>query len=473
MHRSPLLLTQNNNFMINTDIDFSQFSTKMQAEKLPDVAIQTFAHYYELLVTGETGMISEETIEPVKSLPDADALPAEYDALGAANLQKAVVIKLNGGLGTSMGLSKAKSLLQVKDGLSFLDIIAKQASAQKMPVVLMNSFSTQADSLAVLANYPELNGDLDADFLQHKVPKIRQADMAPAEYADNPALEWCPPGHGDIYTALITSGMLEKLLAAGFEYAFVSNSDNLGAVVDNKILGYFVDHKLPFMMEVADRTPADRKGGHLAKRSADGQLILRESAQCPDEDLDTFQNIDVHKYFNTNNLWINLSALKKAMEDREYVLGLPMIRNSKTVNPRDKNSDKVYQLETAMGSAIAVFEGAGAMRVPRTRFAPVKTTGDLLAVRSDCYNLSAENRIVPNPERSLGQVVVKLDGDHYKLIDQMEAAFPKGAPSLIEADTFTVNGKYRFGQGVIVKGSVTLTNDGDETVEIADGTVLE
>lgn len=459
--------------MIHSLVDFSLFQEKMRADGLPDIAIQTFSHYYQLLVTGETGMISETTIDPVETLPNADNLTVEYEALGQSKIKEAVVIKLNGGLGTSMGLSKAKSLLQVKNGQSFLDIIAKQALAQKMPCVLMNSFSTQEDSLKVLSNYPDLNGELDDDFLQHKVPKIRQSDLSPADYPDNPALEWCPPGHGDIYTALITSGMLDQLLDAGYVYAFVSNSDNLGAVVDPKILGYFVHKKLPFMMEVADRTPADRKGGHLAKRASDGQLILRESAQCPDEDMDTFQDIDIHKYFNTNNLWINLRALKKAMESRNYVLGLPMIRNSKTVNPRDKNSEAVFQLETAMGSAIAVFEGAGAIRVPRTRFAPVKTTGDLLAVRSDCYLLSENHRIQPNPDRYLGQVVVKLDGDHYKLIDQMEAAFPHGAPSLIDAETFTVNGKFIFGKDVVVNGNVTLTNDGDEPVTIADETVLE
>lgn len=458
--------------MIKTTIDFSEFSKKMAAEGLPDVAIQTFEHYYNLLVTGETGMIPEESIEPVTSLPDAEALPDEYETLGQKHIGQAVVIKLNGGLGTSMGLSKAKSLLQVKNGLSFLDIIAKQAQAQKMPVVLMNSFSTQTDSLEVLAKYPDLNGGLNSDFLQHKVPKIRQSDMSPADYADNPALEWCPPGHGDIYTALITSGMLEQLLESGYEYAFVSNSDNLGAVIDHRILGYFIDHKLPFMMEVADRTPADRKGGHLAKRATDGQLILRESAQCADEDVDRFQDITVHKYFNTNNLWINLTALKQAMEERNYVLGLPMIRNSKTVNPRDKSSEKVYQLETAMGSAIAVFAGAGAMRVPRTRFAPVKTTGDLLAVRSDCYVLTTDHRIVPNPERKLGQVVVKLDSDYYKLIDQMEAGFPNGAPSLIMADTFTVNGPFIFGGDIKVSGSVVLENNGSTPKTIEDGAEL-
>ena len=418
-------------------------------------------------------MIPEQSIEPVETLPDAEALPDEYAKLGEEHIQETVVIKLNGGLGTGMGLSKAKSLLPVKEGLTFLDIIARQALTQKMPVVLMNSFSTQADSLEVLGKYPDLNGSLDADFLQHKVPKIRHSDLQPADYGENPALEWCPPGHGDIYTALITSGMLDQLLESGYEYAFVSNSDNLGAVVDSRILGYFVDHKLPFMMEVADRTAADRKGGHLAKRAEDGQLILRESAQCRDEDVDRFQDITIHKYFNTNNLWINLKALKRAMEERNYVLGLPMIRNSKTVNPRDKESEKVYQLETAMGSAIAVFAGAGAMRVPRSRFAPVKTTSDLLAVRSDCYILTDDHRIVPNPERQLGQVVVQLDSDRYKLIDELEEAFPHGAPSLIEAETFTVNGSFIFGRDVKVVGDVTLNNEEAEPQKIADSTLLK
>ncbi|MFT5196095.1 MAG: UTP--glucose-1-phosphate uridylyltransferase [Candidatus Promineifilaceae bacterium] len=458
--------------MNKTAINFSEVQKKMEMEGLPKVAIQTFAHYYNLLVTGETGMISEQSIKPVVELPDADALADKYEDVGLKHLNQAVVIKLNGGLGTSMGLSKAKSLLQVKNGLSFLDIIGMQAQAQKMPVVLMNSFSTQTDSLEAMRNYPGLNGDLDSDFLQHKVPKIRLSDMAPVEYKDNPELEWCPPGHGDIYTALITSGMLNQLLDGGFKYAFVSNSDNLGAVVDHRILGYFVHQKLPFMMEVADRTAADRKGGHLAVRAEDGQLILRESAQCAEEDVDAFQDINVHKYFNTNNLWVNLVALKKAMEARNYVLGLPMIRNSKTVNPRDKNSEKVYQLETAMGSAIAVFGGAGAIRVPRTRFAPVKTTGDLLAVRSDCYVLTDDHRIVPNPARELDQIVVKLDPDQYKLIDQMEAAFPQGAPSLIKANTFTVNGKFVFGRNVKIEGYVSLENSGSVPKMVEDDTVL-
>jgi len=61
---------------------------------------------------------------------------------------------------------------------------------------------------------------------------------------------------------------------------------------------------------VTRRTAADRKGGHLARRTADGRLLLREVAQCPDADLESFQDISRHKYFNTNSLWLRLDALK-------------------------------------------------------------------------------------------------------------------------------------------------------------------
>jgi UTP--glucose-1-phosphate uridylyltransferase len=323
----------------------------------------------------------------------------------------------------------------------------------------MNSFSTREDTLAALQAYPALWGDLPLDFLQHKVPKVRQDDYSPAEYPSAPQLAWNPPGHGDIYTALITSGMLAQLRAADVRYAFVSNGDNLGAVLDERMLGYFVRQELPFMMEVADRTAADRKGGHLAQLP-NGQLVLRESAQCPAEDMDAFQDIERHTYFNTNNLWVNLEALDRLLADRENILGLPLIRNSKTVDPRDPASAAVYQLETAMGAAVAVFPRAGAICVPRTRFAPVKSTSDLLAVRSDAYVLTDDWRIVVNPARTLPQqVVVDLDGRYYNLIDNMEARFPEGVPSLLECESLTVRGDVTFGRGVALQGHVHVAAD--------------
>ncbi len=450
------------------------FIKRMETENLPEIAIRTFTYYYWQLRRGETGLIPENEIEPVTSLPDADTLPAELSAVGERALAHTVLLKLNGGLGTSMGLQKAKSLLPVKNGLSFLDVIARQAMHSGVPLVLMNSFATRADSLAALERYPQLKKDnLPLDFVQHKVPKVTQADLSPVKWAENPALEWCPPGHGDIYPALISSGMLDKLLAAGYKYAFVSNADNLGAVIDTRILGYFAENEFPFMMEVADRTPADRKGGHLARRISDGQLILRESAQCPPEDADAFQNIERHRYFNTNNLWLNLPALKETLAAHDGILPLPMIRNAKTADPRNPESTPVYQLETAMGSAIAVFPGSAALRVPRTRFAPVKTTNDLLAVRSDAYQLTDDARIRLHPVRQNRPVVVELDAAHYKLITQLDEHFPHGAPSLLHCNRFAVRGNIFFGANITARGEVVLENPDANPMTIPDGTVLE
>ncbi|MCB9100503.1 MAG: UTP--glucose-1-phosphate uridylyltransferase [Anaerolineales bacterium] len=444
----------------------------MQQEGLPDIVIKTFEYYYTQLVEGHTGLIPEADIEPVKSLPDAETFSSDLAEAGQAALPQTVLLKLNGGLGTSMGLDQAKSLLMVKNGLSFLDIIAHQARHANIPLVLMNSFVTRDDSLAALDKYPELQGEISLDFLQHKIPKITQADFSPATWPADPSLEWCPPGHGDIYTALVTSGMLDALLAAGYKYAFVSNSDNLGAVMDTAILGHFVQNDLPFMMEVADRTEADKKGGHLAQQP-DGQLILRESAQCPSDDTASFQDVSRHKYFNTNNLWLNLPALKAMLQAKDNILGLPMIRNSKTVDPRDSGSTPVYQLETAMGSAIGIFQGAGAIRVPRTRFAPVKTTEDLLAIRSDAYILTDDYRIVGNPERTLEQIVISLDSAYYKLIDDMEARFPHGSPSLIDCERLAVAGDVTFGPDVVLTGAVQIINASDEPRQIEAGAVIE
>lgn len=453
---------------------FEPFATKMEAAGMPDVAIKTFEHYYTLLAGGQTGMIPESDIEPVESLPDSEGFGPELEEAGRAALGRVVMIKLNGGLGTSMGLEKAKSLLVVKKDFTFLDIIARQAINAGVPLVLMNSFATREDTLDALRDYKELQTGLPIDFLQHKVPKVDQRDLSPVEWPANPELEWCPPGHGDIYTALVTSGLLETLTSAGYRYAFVSNSDNLGAVLDARILGYFATKEISFMMEASNKTAAHRKGGHLASRTGgNGGLLLRESAQCPQKDEAAFQDISRHKYFNTNNLWINLDSLWRLLRDRNNLFVLPMIRNAKTVDPRDSTSTPVYQLETAMGAAISVFEGAEAIRVPRSRFAPVKTTNDLLAVRSDATVLTWEFRIETNPQRKVNQLDISLDSRYYKLVSEMEKRFPYGPPSLLECTRLTVEGDIRFGKNVVLKGDVDLENDSERQREIPDSSVIE
>jgi UTP--glucose-1-phosphate uridylyltransferase len=451
---------------------FAPFVERMQAEKLPDVFIDNFAYYYEKLIAGDDGLIAEADLAPVGELADADGLSPHLEAVGRAAVARTIIIKLNGGLGTGMGLVGPKSLLTVKNELTFLDIIARQAVGVGAPLLLMNSFATDEESLAVLAHYPALGDRLPLSFRQHKQPKVSVATLEPASWPEEKELEWCPPGHGDLYVALVTSGMLDRLLAAGYEYAFISNADNLGAVLDLSILGHFIDSRLPFLMEVADRTPADRKGGHLARLN-DGRLVLREIAQCPDEDMAAFQDIERHRYFNTNNLWLHLPTLQQVLLERDFRLGLPMIRNRKTIDPRDPNSTPVYQLETAMGSAIAVFDGAAAIRVPRARFAPVKRTDDLLAVRSDAYVLTEDYRIVLAPERQGAPPTVVLDNAYYRFVSDLDHHFPGGAPSLRCCHCLRIEGEFEFGREIVVRGDVLLRNPGGECLIVPDKLILE
>ena len=325
--------------------------SKMRDAGLPDAAVETFAHYERLLREGDQGMLPESSIEPLSDLPDASELPES----GGAALDRAVVLKLNGGLGTSMGMKKAKSLLEVKEGLSFLDVIVRQILSlrerhdARVPLLLMNSFATRDDTLAALERYPDLAVDgLPLDFLQGRVPKLLQDSHEPVEWPADPALEWAPPGHGDVYTSLAGSGLLDQLLERGYRYVFISNSDNLGAVLDTRILDWFAGEGLPFLSESTDRTEGDRKGGHLARRRSDGGLVLRETAQTPDEDREAFEDVSRHRYFNCNSIWIDLRALEETLSSRGGVLGLPMIVNRKTVDPNDPSSPAVVQLETAM-----------------------------------------------------------------------------------------------------------------------------
>jgi UTP--glucose-1-phosphate uridylyltransferase len=450
----------------------------MRAEGVSDVGIATFTHYFERLRAGESGVLSEAEIEPVAELPDAEELPDDEDGARAA-LARTVVIKLNGGLGTSMGMTAPKSLLEVKDGLSFLDITVRQIldlrarTGAQLPLVLMNSFATREASLAALARYDELPVDgVPADFVQSKVPKLVPDDLSPVDWPADPGMEWAPPGHGDLYPSMLSSGLLQALLDGGYEHAFVANVDNLGAVMEPRILAWFAREGIPFLMEVADRTEADRKGGHLARR-AGGRLVLREIAQTPDEDVAAFQDIARHRFFNTNTLWIGLRALAEVLEERRGVLGLPMLVNRKTVDPSDAGSTPVLQLETAMGAAIDAFEGARAIRVPRARFAPVKTTNDLLALRSDAYVLHDDGRVAVAAERgAAGAPLVDLDPSHYKLLRAFDARFPAGAPSLVACERLVVRGDVVFGGDVTVRGAVTIEHSGEGPKRIDDGALL-
>lgn len=437
---------------------------RLRDDGAPNVAIRGFLRALHALRSGQDGMIREADIEPIATLPDAEQLAAapEWTQAGLDALATVAVIKLNGGLGTTMGMRGAKSLVEVRDGKCFLELAAQQVLALRrltgcrVPLVLMDSFRTRDESLACLAQFPELDVGLPLDFLQHRVPKVLATTLLPAEAppGDTAAMQWCPPGHGDLYAALWTSGVLTALRERGIRHAFVSNIDNLGATLDLAILGWMVRSGAPMVMEVADRTFADRKGGHLARRPGSDALLLREAAQCAREDAEAFADIERHRYFNTNSIWLDLAAIEGLVADDGPGLDLPIIVNRKHVDPNDPSSPAVIQLESAMGAAIAVLPGARAVRVPRSRFAPVKSATDLLMLRSDRFRLEPSGAISATRPGALPRL--DLDEEHFRTVDDLAQRFPQGVPSLASVRSLRVRGDVRFDRDARLDGDVEI-----------------
>jgi len=447
---------------------------KMRAAGQTEAAIDQFVGALTRVQNGVATMVASSELEPAPDVPRLEDLP-DVDPVTA--LEHVAVIKLNGGLATSMGLQQPKSLLEAREGHSFLEIIIGQTVALRqrhglaLPLLLMNSESTHWATIALLSDYPEISSpQMAPDFMQSMVPKLEAETLMPIRWPPAPSLEWCPPGHGDVYTALYGSGRLDALLAQGFRYAMISNSDNLGATVDHRIAAHMAREQIPFLMEVVVGTRADRKGGHIAQRLSDGQLVLRELAQTPIEDSESFRDYKHWRYYNTNSLWIDLEALRERLTTGGG-LELPVITNRKTVDPRNPDSPRVLQLESAMGAAIASFPDAQVLVVPRTRFVPVKTNDDLTLLRSDAYMLREEFRVEPYPGLEGNLPLVSLDKQFYGMLDDYEARMPYGPPSLRQADRLVVTGDVTFGAQVVICGEVEIEAP-PEGLKIPDGAIL-
>jgi UTP--glucose-1-phosphate uridylyltransferase len=444
---------------------------KMKSAGFPDASIEAFLRRLHQFESGQENWLHGDDLEAIDDLMRLDSLPEASKSDVREAVDQLVVLKLNGGLGTSMGLSGPKSLLEVKRGHNFLHVIAEQVLSlrdqfnARVPLVLMNSPMTRESSLSSLKDVLDLRRqDVPLDFLQNLEPKLRTDDHEPVEWPSNPNLEWCPPGHGDLYTSLTVSGMTQILLRKGYRWCFVSNADNLGAYPVISILAWMRTHRIPFVMEVVRGTPADRKGGHLARRN--GRIVLRETAQVPDGD-SSFSDIYRWKYYNTNSLWFNLELLNSIQSEVPPGPELPLIVNRKYVDPRDKASPEVIQLETAMGAAIGSIVGATAVEVPRRRFAPVKTTDDLLVAQSDAYSLSSSGEFTP-AYRGTGPIVT-LSKPEFQMLEDFNSRFSSGPPSLINCRALTVEGDVSFGKNVQIRGRVRI----DGPRKVPDGTILE
>ncbi|KAK9194277.1 hypothetical protein WN944_004981 [Citrus x changshan-huyou] len=406
---------------------------------------------------------TDEIVVPYDSLAPVPEDPAETKKL----LDKLVVLKLNGGLGTTMGCTGPKSVIEVRNGLTFLDLIVIQIEnlnakyGCNVPLLLMNSFNTHDDTSKIIDKYSKSNVEIHT-FNQSQYPRLCADDFVPLPCKGKTDKDgWYPPGHGDVFPSLMNSGKLDALISQGKEYVFAANSDNLGAIVDLSILSLIMLMYV-YNISVTPKTLADVKGGTLI--SYEGKVQLLEIAQVPDEHVNEFKSIEKFKIFNTNNLWVNLKAIKRLVE--ADALKMEIIPN-----PKEVDGIKVLQLETAAGAAIRFFDHAIGCNVHRSRFLPVKATSDLLLVQSDLYTL-ADGFVTRNEARkNPANPTIEL-GPEFKKVGNFLSRF-KSIPSIIELDSLKVTGDVWFGANITLKGKVTIAAKSGEKLEIPDGAVLE
>ncbi|KAI3502741.1 hypothetical protein L1887_31007 [Cichorium endivia] len=416
-------------------------------------------------------------VEWSKIQTPTDKIVVPYDTLSAVPedvaqtkslLDKLVVLKLNGGLGTTMGCTGPKSVIEVRNGLTFLDLIVIQIESLNkkygcsVPLLLMNSFNTHDDTQKIVEKYSGSKIEIHT-FNQSQYPRLVTEDFLPLPTKGVAGKDgWYPPGHGDVFPSLMNSGKLDALLSQGKEYVFVANSDNLGAVVDLKILNHLVQNKNEYCMEVTPKTLADVKGGTLI--SYDGKVQLLEIAQVPDEHVNEFKSIEKFKIFNTNNLWVNLNAIKRLVQ--ADALKMEIIPN-----PKEVDGVKVLQLETAAGAAIKFFDNAIGINVPRSRFLPVKASSDLLLVQSDLYT-ETDGYVIRNPARKdPANPSIEL-GPEFKKVGDFLKRF-KSIPSIIELDSLKVSGDVWFGSSVVLKGKVVIAAKSGDKLDIPDKAVIQ
>merc|ERR1711939_1173335 len=422
--------------------------------------------------------VKNTKIEWDKIKPPAPEQVVAYSTLKDSQdpsiLDKLAVLKLNGGLGTTMGCVGPKSVIEVREGMTFLDLSVRQIEHLNsehnvnVPFILMNSFNTDEDTAVIIQKYEGHNIDI-MTFNQSKYPRVLKDSLLPApKNADSKISDWYPPGHGDVFESLYNSGVLDKLLERGIEIIFLSNADNLGAVVDLNILQHMVESKAEYIMELTDKTKADVKGGTII--DYEGQARLLEIAQVPKQRVNEFKSIKKFKYFNTNNIWMNIRAVKRVVENNE--LTMEIIPNGKSI-PADNKGEadlSIVQLETAVGAAIRHFKNAHGVNVPRRRFLPVKTCSDLMLVKSDLYSLK-HGQLQIDPNRFGPAPLIKLGNDFKKVSDFQKRI--GSIPKIIELDHLTITGAVNLGRGVTLKGTVIIVATEGSTIDIPPGSILE
>lgn len=423
--------------------------------------VGTFIYHYLRYLSGDTGKLKWDELQMLTpdDLAYRDRLDSTHQALGVASASSVGILKLNGGLGTTMGCTGAKSGIQIFLDKTFLDIIADQVLRLReqfsapFPLILMNSFNTAVETKAILSPRIEY-----IELIQHEFPRINDETKLPFQHSSDPIQNWAPPGHGDVILSLITSGVAETLVRAGTHYLMLSNADNLGPTFDPSILGYMISQNLDFLIEATPKTAMDTKGGTLVK--SEGKFCLLERNQIDEEHIPFFEDPKLCSIFNTNTLWIYLPALLSAYKQAPF--HLPLIINEKTIE-----NTKIVQLETAVGSAISHFDRSGVMVVDRNRFLPVKRTSDLLVILSDLVQSDiTQNTLTFNRKFNPTSYPDIAFDEPLSKMSQFHRTF-RCIPSIKDLVSLSLSGNLIIEDGVVFKGRVDIHSDSEAPTRLA------
>ena len=448
-------------------MNVAQLREALKSFKMTDVNFKGYAELYNKLHS------EREIIGRWKFLRNPDeggimqysSLPVPDKESLKACLARLAVCKLNGGLGTSMNCQGPKSAIIVRGKKTFLDLIIEQMIElnnkfqSDVPLMLMNSFRTHSITERIVGL--SMRDTKIISFCQNWYPRLLDDESGFLNPLKFNLDAWYPPGHGDLYSCLLDKGYIDDLLKEGREYLFISNSDNLGATVDLKILNFIINNEIPFLMEVASKTKVDTKGGVLCQNKK--QIKLLEIADVPPEHIPEICGTGKFKFFNTNNIWINLVQIKKLLE--EGSLNLDLIVNRKQIKKLN-----ILQLETAVGSAFNSIPGAVGMHVPRNRFLPVKKTSDLLLVQSALYKLERGTlkRDLAAKITSLPKVQLR---DPFDDLKEYQKRIPV-SPDIISLKTLELEGQVYFKGEVTLKGNVRLISK-KKSIKVPKGAILE
>ncbi|KAJ7961808.1 UTP--glucose-1-phosphate uridylyltransferase [Quillaja saponaria] len=329
-------------------------------------------------------------------------------------LEKLVVLKFNGSLGTQIGLTGPRSAVDICKGLTFLDLIVSQIESLnskygcKVPLFLLNSVETHDDTLKVLEKYSNSSVDMHC---------LKQSQHLQLKSSGQHNREDLCPDHGAAFLSLISGGTLDILLSQGKEYVLVIGSENVATIIDPKMLNHLMQDGIEYCMEV---TPP---------RSSFDSVVYSHPR--------SFQLMEIAQ-----------NSVK-----------------------HERDNDQVLLQETAVGSAIRFFDDAIGIIVPQSRFLPMNATSDLLLLQSDLYS-SKEGILTRNPSRiNPVDPMINLGSEFEKTSDFLSRF--RSIPSIIELDSLTVRGDVWFGENITLKGRVSIAAKPGMKLEIPDGVVIE